>query len=236
MKDTEIIEVIQDFHKEFAYEDSGCGTSKYTFLSLYIKRQEIIVQQAFTDFFVQEIRDNKYGFFHDALAVLSRLNNKQVIPQLFEIFVECYKNDKDCKNLFLLLVRLGDTAPEHIAIYTDYVHQKLVYAVFNYDYIIDYIAINPNDALSILPDIYIDILTKGKVTSWNNMYIYSLAHFFMQNEVSPLLQLIDVICNKNHDIGILLRKLLLQYVTLSPCSNKEEWLQKKKLQEKLECN
>jgi hypothetical protein len=39
--------------------------------------------------------------------------------------------------------------------------------------------------------------------------------------------------NKNHDMGILLRKLLIQYTSLSPCSNKAEWIQKKKLQEKL---
>jgi hypothetical protein len=234
MKDTEIIEIIRDFYKEFAYEDKMSGTSKYIFLSLYIKRQEVAFQQAFIDFFIREIKDDRYGLLHDALAILGRLNNKQVIPQLFEIFVECYRNDKDCKNIFLLLMKLGDTKPEHIAVYTDYVHQKLAQnAAFNYSYIIDYIAINTNDALSILSDFYIDILTKEQELSWNNMYIFYLAYFFMKNELMPLFQLIDMVYNKNHDIGVLLRKLLLQYAIHSPCKNKEEWLQKKKLEEKL---
>jgi len=235
MKDTEIIEIIQDFHKEFAYEDKMSGTSKYTFLSLYIKRQEITVQQAFIDFSIREIKDNKYGFYYDAIEILSRLSNKQVISQLFEIFVECYKNNKDCKNIFRLLIRLEDTVPEHIATYTEYVHQKLVqHAVFNYGYIIDYIAINTNDALLILSDVYIDVLTKKQVSSWNNMYIFYLVYFFMNREPEPLLRLIGMVYSKNNEIGVLLRKFLIEHTKFSPCKNREEWNQKKKLQEKLE--
>jgi hypothetical protein len=235
IENAEIIEIIRDFHKEFAYEDKMSGTSKYTFLSLYIKRQKKTIQQAFIDFFMREIKDNKYGFFHDALAIFRCLNNKQVILKLFDIFIECYKNDKYCKDIFLLLIRLGDTDPDHIVIFTDYVHKKLVQNIaLNYMYIIDYMIINANDALLILSDFYINFLTKEQVSSWNNIYIFTLAHFFMRKDLSPLLQLIDMTYEKNKSIGVLLKKLLLEYAIFSPCKNKEEWLQKKKLQEKLE--
>jgi len=223
MNDSEIIEIIQDFHKEFAYEDKVSGTSKYTFLSLYIKRQPSDVQQAFIDFCLREIENNNHGLIYDTIAILRCLNDKQIIPKLFEIFVEHYKNNKDCKNIFLLLMRLEDTDHAHVVIYKNYVHQQLAKNVaYNFAYIIDYIAINTNDALCILSDFYIDVL-KNKSITWNQMYVFTLAVFFMKRERKPLVQLLKMIYSKSQPTGIYLQKLFMEFAKYHSVENKEEW-------------
>lgn len=235
MKDSEIIEIIQEFHRDFADEDKISGTSKYTFLCLYIKRQEFRIQQEFMSFFIREIRNNKYGLLYDALAGLRQMNDKEVIPQLFEIFVEYYKSDKDCKDIFLLLMRLGDTVTEHIDTYANYVHKKLVpHSAYYSAYIIDYINVNPKDAVLILSDLYMNLLAKEQVLSWNNMYIFTLVHYFINKDLLPLFQLINLIYDKNQTIGELMKSLLLQYVTFSPCYSKEEYEQKQNMKQQLQ--
>jgi len=228
MTDIEIFEVFEEFKRDYSYEKMGSPGRVVTFFCLYINRQDKQTQDQYKDFFVRELETNAHNNQDWAVDVLMKLNDRNLIDNIYHIFCKSIIENKFGKErIFLLLITLKDCDTKHVSLYYDFVekevknHLFLHQDAFSLNILTKYLAINHQHALDILSDYYAKFISV--TTKSNESNIFTPCLFFSKNSCNYMKDLLVMVYLKNQQSGIYLKKLFADFAKHSSVENKEEW-------------
>jgi len=233
MTDKKILEIFDEFKRDYTIPKDSGSSKVITFFCLYIKRQDNKIQQQFKDFFIRELATNTYNNQSWAIDVLMRLNDPKLIPAIYDIF---YKYSQETINnvnvytigkIFLLLMTLKDCDNNHVILYYNFVEQEVKKQIFLHqdafflNLLVEYLAVNPQHSLEILSDYYARFISASSTRNESNIFIPCL--FFSQNSCVHMKDFLTMTYQKNPQSGIYLKKLFVDFAKYHPAENKEEW-------------
>ncbi|MDR1846652.1 MAG: hypothetical protein LBR17_00835 [Bacteroidales bacterium] len=132
MTKIEILDLIKNFDNNYTPPKTSGRDNMVTHLVHYISRLSP-VKQTEIKMFLLKLRLNKSNYRYVAVATLTKLNDKTMIPQIYDIFHQMYltenyqiiKGPYSSTSIFLLLMHMKDKEEKHLVIYSKYVDEVL---------------------------------------------------------------------------------------------------------------
>jgi len=233
MSDNEILEIFDEFKRDYSYEKDSSVSRIITFFCLYINRQDDKTQHLFKDFFIRELATNKYNNQSWAVDVLIQLNDSKIIPSIFNILSTFIQQTRNSTNTYingkilLLLIKLKDCDENHALLYSDIIEKEIKKLLFFHqdafflNLLVEYLAINTQHSLTVLSDYYatFTLIT----TKINESNIFIPCRFFSKNSCLHMKELLLMTYKKSQQAGLQLKKLFMDYAKYSSVQNREEW-------------
>ncbi len=211
MNDTVIIQVIQDFARDF----KGCKDGGLSFIDALSKKIMNTVdedQMEVFRFFLSEIETDKNGYCQIALHVLEKLKRKDQCVALENLYEQVYAQKSYEWRLQVLRALLHMEYEPQNDIYVPFIKQCLHAHKENdyYSLVVLLCCINPGVGVNLLCDFYLthmhDDYFSGK---YNGSICYLMA--WLGKYPSVLISLLEQIYSKNAKAGIHLISLMTDY-------------------------